>query len=984
MEKILGFDIGIASIGWAYLEGNELKDCGVRIFTKAEQSDGASLALPRREARSARRRIRRRRARMVKLKHLICKEFSIKFDEFLSKNFKIAPFFIHNNAIKSPYELRAKALNQKLEEAEFIRVILHIAKHRGYGNKNSKNGKEEGDIKEALSQNEKSMLELGYKTIGEYLNGEFFKKYRDDSKDFKNVRNKKGNYSLCVSRKLLEDEVNIIFEKQKEFGFKFKNYEKFKDDFLKIAFSQRPLKDFSHLVGRCTFFENEQRAAKNSISALKFVALTKIINTIKNLEKEYKGLIISNDKISEILKIVMESGKISYKKFSEILKLPNEKSGNFIEFKNYIAFKKALGDKFNSFSENELDEIAKIITLTKDEEKLKNELEKFNFNDEEFSEIYELNFKEFINLSLKALYEILPFMQNGLRYDEAVKEAGLKEKQTQKSELLPPFCDTIYKNDLTNPVVNRAIAEYRKVLNSLIKKYGKMHRIRIELTRETGKSYHARKEIEKQQKYNFEKNEELKSLCKEHGLAKNSKNILKLKLWQEQDEFCIYSGKKITINDLEDEKMLEVDHILPYSRSFDDSYDNKVLVFTSQNQKKGNRTPFEAFGNDEEKWQRINIFAKSKKVSERKFLNLTNKNFKDKKFKDRNLNDTSYIARLIQNYTKNYLEFLPLAKNDENKIHVEARKGALTANIRHYLGLKKDRNNHLHHAIDAIVLAYSNQSMLQNFTDYMKTKELYRNNLETKEKKEEDNNKFKKSCENIFLNKFDKDEIRKLLQNKAENIFVSQPPRKKMSGALHLETCYKQIDFYKEYGGEEGVKRALELGKIRKVKNKIFMNGSMVRVDIFEKDKKFYGVPVYTMDVALGILPNKACVGGKDKNGVIKDWLLMDESFNFKFSLYPNDLIKIKKKGMEEAEFVYYIKFNNTNAQIDLKSHNNKFENLTPNQNKLFTAAKPGEVSAKSVGIQNLEVFEKYIVSPLGEIKDYIYQPRQDIKKKEK
>ncbi|MCH5336600.1 MAG: hypothetical protein J1D99_04185, partial [Campylobacter sp.] len=85
--KILGFDIGITSIGWAYVEGEELKDCGVRIFTKAENpKTGESLALPRREARSTRRRLARRKTRLNAIKRLLCKEFGLNLSDYVSSD----------------------------------------------------------------------------------------------------------------------------------------------------------------------------------------------------------------------------------------------------------------------------------------------------------------------------------------------------------------------------------------------------------------------------------------------------------------------------------------------------------------------------------------------------------------------------------------------------------------------------------------------------------------------------------------------------------------------------------------------------------------------------------------------------------------------------------------------------------------------------------------------------------------------------------
>lgn len=127
MAKILAFDIGISSIGWAFSENDELKDCGVRIFTKAENpKTGESLALPRRLARSARKRLARRKARLNHLKHLIANEFKLNYEDYQSFDESLAKAY--KGSLISPYELRFRALNELLSKQDFARVILHIAK----------------------------------------------------------------------------------------------------------------------------------------------------------------------------------------------------------------------------------------------------------------------------------------------------------------------------------------------------------------------------------------------------------------------------------------------------------------------------------------------------------------------------------------------------------------------------------------------------------------------------------------------------------------------------------------------------------------------------------------------------------------------------------------------------------------------------------------------------------------------------------------
>ena len=176
------------------------------------------------------------------------------------------------------------------------------------------------------------------------------------------------------------------------------------------------------------------------------------------------------------------------------------------------------------------------------------------------------------------------------------------------------------------------------------------------------------------------------------------------------------------------------------------------------------------------------------------------------------------------------------------------------------------------------------------------------------------------------------------------------------------------------------MEKALALGKMRKIGTKIVNNGAMVRVDIFrhKRSGKFYGVPVYTMDFALGILPNKAVVKGKDKNGVIKDWLEMDSSYEFIFSLYKDDVLLVQKEGMQKPELCYFVNFDTSGVNIKVAKHDNSFSTLTDNQKLLFSNATQEEVKDR-VGIQNLQVFEKYQVSILGQVAPAPFHPRQDI-----
>ncbi|AWK62065.1 type II CRISPR RNA-guided endonuclease Cas9 [Helicobacter cinaedi] len=1014
--KIYSFDIGVASIGWAFIENEVLQDCGIRIFTKAENpKNGASLALPRREARGVRKRLARRRGRLNTIKQLLCKEFGLQLEDYLGNDGELPKAYTASkaNPLKSPYELRTLALSQKLDSKDLVRVILHIAKHRGYGNKHAKDSKdtESGKVKKAIEFNRKTLAEKGYRSVGEYLYREFFQQSRisqnNGATEFINVRNKAGNYEHCVAQDMLKEELESILNAQRQFGFSLK--QDFENKLLTKIFEQRPLKSFADKVGNCCFIAGEKRAPKDSPSAIEFIALSRTINTLINLSKE-SGELYNRAIILQIVESTLKKGEISYKELREIIRLDERlrfkdprldysreikeaEKVKFLEFKQLKGFKKALGESFTTLARSQLDEIAEHIALIKDRVKLNEKLESYVLTKEQREALSNLSFSAHINLSLQALKQILPFMRgdNGeqcLDYDESVEKAGLKalSKDTLKGQMLPPLNE--FEPYLSNPVVARALAEYRKVLNALLKQYGSPHKIHIEYAREAKLSSTERQKYEKEQKDNYAANQAAHKKCQELGLEPSSTNLLKLKLWQEQGGLCLYSGAKITISYLQDPTALQVDHIYPYSRSFDDSYMNKCLVLTKANQEKGNRTPFEAFGTDSAKWGVITTLAQ--KLPHKKRRRILNTAFNDKEagFKLRNLNDTSYIAHLVADYTETYLEFLSLVESEDttlgkgqkgSKKHIAIVNGALTSTMRYYLGFaSKDRDNHLHHALDAVIIGFMNDSVIKAFSDFKKTQETskaayYAHTLSKQEYKKQ----------RAFIQLPSGENFRTSVLEKVESVFVSKPPRKRVRGALHEATFYSPNDpkLLKNYGGTKGVERALALGKMRKVGAKIVSNGAMVRVDIFrhKSSGKFYGVPVYTMDFALGILPNKAVVVGKDKNDVIKDWLEMDSSYEFIFSLYKDDLLLVQKKEMVEPELCYFVSFGVSTASIQVAKHDNNFSTLTENQKLLFSNATKEEVVGKSIGIQNLKVFEKWQVSVLGEVKRTQSYPRENI-----
>lgn len=171
-----------------------------------------------------------------------------------------------------------------------------------------------------------------------------------------------------------------------------------------------------------------------------------------------------------------------------------------------------------------------------------------------------------------------------------------------------------------------------------------------------------------------------------------------------------------------DSDYAEVDHILPYSISFDDSYKNKVLVLAEENRNKGNRLPLQYLqGKKRDDFiVRVNTTIRDY----RKRLNLLKERFTKEdevRFKERNLQDTKTASRFLYNYINDMLQFAP---STGRKKRVTAVNGAVTSYMRKRWGISKIRENgDLHHAVDAVVVACTTDGMVQQISRYVQFRE---------------------------------------------------------------------------------------------------------------------------------------------------------------------------------------------------------------------------------------------------------------------
>jgi CRISPR-associated endonuclease Csn1 len=743
MRYTLGLDLGIASIGWAVrnLDNPRIEDLGVRVFEKGETTKGEPLNAERRGARSSRRTIRRRAKRMVLVKDLFIRYGLVSEDEMqnLYKSKKGA-----SDNLK-PWRLRNEALERILNGKELAIVLTHLAKRRGYRS-NSKQilidenkKKEDGKVTVAIKDNDNIMKINNYETIGQMF-------YVDD-KFSRQKRNKVNSYVSSVTRGHVESEIKVIFKRQRALGNKLAS-EVFEKQYLQVVLFQLDYTSealaFKRL-GKCTFEKDECRAYKNTFSFERFTLLTSIYNL--RIRNSGRIRILNCSEREQIIKLAYLKPVVTFRDIRKQLELEeNDKfegltyskkrdveSSKSIELKGYHSLKGIIQEKEFLSNFKLMDELVTIIAMCNEKELLI-KLQSFPFDDEMKNKLMNISFSGVGHLSLKAINNILRilelaiYQENGITYDKACLEAGYnfnKPINLVKQKLLPKITD-----DIRNPIVLRTMTQCRKVVNEIIRRHGSPTSVHIELARELAKSFEERKLIEKEQKLNRENRERILEDIKQSRHIENisARLLEKYILAEEQDFKCPYSSLPIDINELiNDDNYCQVDHIIPFSRSFDDSRSNKVVVLTAENQRKGNRIPYEYFKDykNNEQWEQFKLnMSKNTRFSHIKkenFLRITYTKEDMDEFKDRNLNDTKSITKKVRSYIENNL-----ALNEDKDIKpIVAVHGRLTDLMRKRWGLNKVREkNDLHHAMDAAVIACIDTEIINRIAQYSKNKEL--------------------------------------------------------------------------------------------------------------------------------------------------------------------------------------------------------------------------------------------------------------------
>ncbi len=691
-KLVLGLDIGVASVGWGIIdkETGQIIDKGVRLFSEIDGENNEK----RRTFRHIRRSLRRKEFRLYRTKRALLEMGLIDNIDFLPLN--------------NPYEIRCKGLHAKLSRDELATAILHLMKRNGF--RYDVADDEEGGTKtikeDYLCEHQLNILNEKGKVRG-IDNKYHFSLYKNEFLKLLEVQQVDEKYKI----KLLE-----IFEKRRHFeeGPGGPNSPTIYGRYLSL--NAEPINLIEKMRGHCSIFKDELRAPKICPSSEIFNLLNDLNNISidgNHIGTERKEFIIQN--------YILDKGKITIKQLENYLGCSASKIKGFRIDKNekpilteIVSIKKIREickkehlPEFCIDNENDiylLDEIFEILTHTKsieERQRLLSQIQNPKFDERyivPFSQIKGVS--QYHSYSLKAIRLLTQEMYETNKNSQQIV-VNLENQQEYSRDLKLP------EDVVMSPVVVKSVNQTFKIIKAVMKKYGVLDTIMIEMTREKN-SKDIKANIIKAQKNNEARKQHVLELVQDPSLL-NKDLIDKIVLYEEQNGKSAYSLKPIDLKDLiRDPSKYEIDHIIPYSISLDDSKSNKVLVYSKENQIKGQRTPYQAMQLNNHDLCSFSDFeayvATNTNFSRTKKENLLNKDDiyageVREGFINRNLADTRYMTRIVLNVLKNYL-----VRNDiETKVHVV--NGSLTNKLRKVCKLPKNRLFYCHHAVDALLIA---------------------------------------------------------------------------------------------------------------------------------------------------------------------------------------------------------------------------------------------------------------------------------------
>lgn len=754
-DLVLGLDIGIGSVGVGILNKvtGEIIHKNSRIFPAAQAENNVE----RRTNRQGRRLTRRKKHRRVRLNHLF--EESGLITDFTKVSINL-----------NPYQLRVKGLIDELSNEEMFIALKNMVKHRGisYLDDASDDGNSSVGVYAQIVKENSKQLET--KTPGQ-IQLERYQKYGQLRGDF-NVEEdgKKHRLINVFPTSAYRAEALRILQTQQEFNSQITDV--FINRYLEILTGKRKYyhgpgneksrtdygryttkKDsedeyitldniFGILIGKCTFYPEEFRAAKASYTAQEFNLLNDLNNLTvptetKKLSEEQKNQIINyvkNEKAMGAAKLFKYIAKLLSCDVADIKGYRIDKSdkAEIHTFEAYRKMKTIETIDIEQMDREKLDRLAYVLTLNTEkegiQEAIEHEFADGTFSQEQVDELVQFRKanssifgKGWHNFSVKLMMELIPELYATPEEQMTILKRLGKQKTTSSSNKTKYIDERLLTEEIYNPVVAKSVRQAIKIVNAAIKEYGDFDNIVIEMARETNED-DEKKAIRKIQKANKDEKDAamLKAANQYNGKAELPHSVFhghkqlatKIRLWHQQGERCLYTGKTISIHDLiNNPNQFEIDHILPLSITFDDSLANKVLVYATANQEKGQRTPYQALDSMDDAWsfRELKAFVRESKAlsNKKKEYLLTEEDISKfdvrKKFIERNLVDTRYASRVVLNALQEHFRF----HKTDTKVSVV--RGQFTSQLRRHWGIEKTRDTYHHHAVDALIIAASSQ-----------------------------------------------------------------------------------------------------------------------------------------------------------------------------------------------------------------------------------------------------------------------------------
>lgn len=757
-KLILGIDMGIADVGVCLMDelNHEIVLMATHLFDcPRNPKDQTSLASTRRQARSQRRNIARRAARKRHIREILLAHGVI-------PEGADAEWFSVRKGEQDNIQLRVKGLSEILSSREFARVLYGFASRRGYiDHGKADNDKDAGKVKKALKENAEIMEANGYETFAQYLITQ------------PRIRNRQNDYSHTIDIDMVVDEVHTIFRHQRELG-NILATESLEGEYLAalrwLTDTTKRDRVIYSKVGYCTYLgEPVKRGPKSSISS----EMVRAFQTLANVKIEHIGSAatqispsVRNRIVHDLFKVSKNPKPLKWSQLRKKLDLADTDTFAGIrqsdEAKDICVIIPAWNTLCSTLHDlnpallNRLhddvdlaDEVCAAATFSSSSESFATRISERTdeFAKEDMEALLELPygsklFTGYGSTSLKALQMLRDAFEDtdiNRLYDAEVatglydaREALAAKRNASDDGLLMPYSK--YSLICTNPVVLRSCAQLRRIVNSIIRHYGLPDTIRVEVANDLKRTEHEKKIITSGNIYNRRTNEKAKDDIVEFFGLQNTEHVKgrdleKVRLYNEQGGKDPYTGQGIDFGRMLTEKdYVEIDHVLPFSRSCDNSKTNKVLVLTKSNRDKANRTPYEWMTSGEPtapNWDefciRMNVWAKGKDPKHyysSKLAKLKEENFTNNidTFISRNLNDTRYMSKDVAKWLADCLPF-----PDDGHRHVFCVSGAATGLMRRVwrIGIlneegKKDRDDDRHHAVDAAVIAACTPSIVKS------------------------------------------------------------------------------------------------------------------------------------------------------------------------------------------------------------------------------------------------------------------------------